>query len=143
MCHICALYEWPPRVISWNNALICLFRSYISVLTMSWLVLLACADEHDFVLAVLSFHTVHYQLSELVLHVRAHNYGLPTHRLHRVVHGWVQACKCYYIIGKVFGGVKTSERFAGTLQWVREGDEGLNFLMQRFRSQYGILNNVV
>lgn len=88
---------------------------------MCWLVLLACADEHDIVLAVLSFHTVHHQLSELVLHICAHHYGLPTHRLHGVIHGRVQACKCYYIIRKVFGGVKASERFARTLQRVREG----------------------
>ncbi len=121
-----------------------LYSSYISVLTC-WLVLLTCANEHDIVLAVLSFHTIHHQLSELVLHVRAHHDGLPTHGLHGVIHGWVQACECDYIIRKVFGGVKASERFAGALWWVKEGRLRVKKieLMHRFKFQCCTLNNVV
>lgn len=72
-------------------------------------------DEHDVVLSVLRLHSVHHQLGELVVHVRSHHDGTPAYRVHRVVHGGVTPGKGDDIVGKVLGGVESSECLTGAL----------------------------
>lgn len=73
------------------------------------------SDEHDIILAILCLHSVHHQLGELVVHICPHHDGAPADWVHWVVHGWVTPGEGDDIIGEVFGGVKPSERLAGTL----------------------------
>lgn len=74
------------------------------------------SDEHDIILSILRLHSVHHQLGELVVHIRPHHDGTPADWVHRVVHGRVTPGEGDDVIGEVLGGVKSSERLAGTLR---------------------------
>lgn len=84
------------------------------------MLLCTCANKHDIILSVLCFDSVYHQLGELVVHICPHHDGSPPYRVHWVVHGRVHPGEGDDIIGKVLGGVKTSECLTGTLRMRHE-----------------------
>lgn len=85
--------------------------------------LFTCPDKQDIILAILSFHSIHCYLFQVIFSICFYQYWFFMGRFYGLVHKRMASCKSNSIIGIVFGGsVPPSIYFAGTLKymWMRE-----------------------
>lgn len=76
-----------------------------------------CPDKQNVILAVLSFHSIHCQLLQVIFSIRFHQDWLFMGRFYGLIHQRMRPCETNGVVRVVFGGpVLPSIHLAGTLK---------------------------